>query len=96
MTMIRVLSRLIPKGMRMTKRDRLNLHDDLEVDAFSDLLDFMGSLPNSARHSQSLTLSPHAIFVTDAIKCLNIIEIIVMRTDFPTQPLDVAVNCPII
>jgi len=96
MTIMRVLSRLMPKRMRMTGCHRRKRHDQLEVDVFSDLLEFMGPLPDGARHSQSLTLSPHAIFVTYAVERLNIIKIPVMRTDFPAQPLDVAVNCTII
>ena len=83
MTMMRVLSRLMPKRMRMTGRHRRKRHDQLEVDIFSDLLEFIGPLPDGARHSQSLTLSPHAIFVTYAVERLDIIKIPVMRTDFP-------------
>ena len=93
---MRVLSLLMLKGNPMIRRHRLKLSDQLEVDFFSDRSEFMGSLPNSARRSQSLTLSTHAIFVTYAVKRLNIIKILVMHTDFSAQPLNMTVNRPII
>lgn len=80
----------------MTGSQRRNRHDQVEVDVFSDRLELMDPLPIGARDCQSLRLSPCAIFVTYAVERLNVIEILVMYTDFPAKPLDVTVNCPII